>query len=358
MCASPPVRHPLSGRAWTLDTYSRTFVYEYASHPHLHLGFTSRDFIFLFLFRRCPCALGRSCVHRYAPSPGTRALGARAAYAQRAAGTLLAAARVSRLVERVGGERRAGHEEPPRERVHLETGVPTVSHCPPQHTQAQYTTVHILYVTRVVSRTRYEYLTCQTRAQGTFACYSGKKRKAECANGTRLRGDVRGGELSEMDDMLFSALRSEMAGPAREAAGACRRPSGAPPKAALRRQYRERCGAGRPVIDTGCFGSFGSDHGPAGMDSESPLSAAMRDHFPADLSGFDSGPGRHRDGRGHRDRHQDAFDPDMMRRILRQQQRDTERERQRQQQEDDFEKERMRREIERLRAISRPSVSA
>ena len=38
----------------------------------------------------------------------------------------------------------------------------------------------------------------------------------------------------------------------------------------------------------------------------------------------------------------------MMRRILRQQQRDTERERQRQQQEDDFEKERMRREIERL----------
>ena len=99
-----------------------------------------------------------------------------------------------------------------------------------------------------------------------------------------------GGELSEMDDMLFSALRSEM-GRAGARGGGCPSPTvrSAAEKAALRRQYRERCGAGRPVIDTGCFGSFGSDHfGSAGMDSESPLSAAMRDHFPADLSGFDS----------------------------------------------------------------------
>ena len=85
----------------------------------------------------------------------------------------------------------------------------------------------------------------------------------------------------------------------------------------------------------------------------------MRDHFPADLSGFDSGPGRHRDGRGHRDRHQDAFDPDMMRRILRQQQRDTEREPSNvSSKKTILKRSACAAKLNGLRAISRPSVSA
>ena len=156
MCASPPVRAP--SLRTRLDVWTRTLVLLCTSTPlirapasRFHLA---RFCDFNFLFAGAPVPLGRSCYFWYAPPPppAPAPSGQEPPTRRRAAGTLLAAARVSRLVERVGGERRgAGHEEPPRERVHLCTrGYHCLTLSPAAHTSAVHNRTHFVYVTRVL----------------------------------------------------------------------------------------------------------------------------------------------------------------------------------------------------------------